>query len=312
MTLQNGKASFETDEGHANQSGYPLLLKAFTSASKLDIPLYKKYLLEAAAYKDELGKHFCEFLTSNGNGNGMGFSHCDASFAKKESGGLLFKAISHIKLIYEDDDPIYYPRYMHKMLVDSEYHQETIEKLENGYYEGLDLSEAAEYFEMALDKYGDNAYVLFLTGVCFLESIEIEQKDKGEQLVSEAAEMGCADAQYYYAHNILNTDPDELDDEEKEKVAMLYKEAASHGHADAQYEYAKCLEEGFGVEQNISESATWMFEAAENGSEEARAVIGFTFLWESEDESSPSCHDNLAIAHAMFLDYWAQTVEEDL
>lgn len=93
----------------------------------------------------------------------------------------------------------------------------------------------------------------------------------------QAAEQGDAQAQYdlAYLYYKSGTDPEITGVMRSERLAAhWYREAAMQGHPSAQYNMAVLHLQGHGVERDPVVAYAWLLQAAANGHEGSKELIG--------------------------------------
>ena len=135
------------------------------------------------------------------------------------------------------------------------------------YQEGIgveqDYSLAIEYYTKAANSYHPSA--LFNLGRLHQFGLGVPVNiSKAHDLYLLAAERGHVMCQFLVAQNLLNTEPEEIEENPVEAVRWLNK-AAEAGFTEAEAVLGFCLMAGKGTEKNISAAKTWSRLAAEKG-----------------------------------------------
>lgn len=107
-------------------------------------------------------------------------------------------------------------------------------------------------------------------GVRYLYGDGVEKDwDTAEDYLSQSAQHGFAEAQYYlgelYADIFENLSDREDAGEYLKLCAQWYEKAAEQGHVKAQYETGMCYYHGEGVEKNEEKARYWLKKSADNG-----------------------------------------------
>lgn len=165
-------------------------------------------------------------------------------------------------------------------------------KLMRDYPEQEDIVDALACFDEAA-KLGDS-YAEYYAGTMYMDGIGTEPDyEKGLNLIKEAAEKGCTNAQYEYGYRryMNNTDDDFQEDS---KAFEWMEKAARRGHCDAQYHCGMMYLNGEGKEVDEEKGKAWMERAAANGHGKAKVNLDYldSVKIGTEESLDRDCHAN--------------------
>jgi TPR repeat protein len=117
---------------------------------------------------------------------------------------------------------------------------------------------------------------LFKLGKRYVKGEDVPQdKNKGIQLIRDAAEQGYAEAQCFIGacYSVGNG----VKEDKAEGVKWFHK-AAKQGYAKAQSALGACYGTGNGVEKDKAEAVKWYRKAAEQGNAEGQFGLGLCYF----------------------------------
>ncbi|MDX1487059.1 MAG: tetratricopeptide repeat protein, partial [Acidiferrobacterales bacterium] len=106
------------------------------------------------------------------------------------------------------------------------------------------------------------------------EALEVEDLERGHELLRLLAEQGHVDAQFMLG--IIYSSGVGLP-EDMGRAAHWYRQAAEQGHVDAQYNLGVAYSMGSGVVADSMQAASWYEKAAYQGSTDAQFNLGLLY-----------------------------------
>lgn len=112
------------------------------------------------------------------------------------------------------------------------------------------------------------------------EGYDIQNMDEEElkevlfETITEAAQDGDSNAQFYLGLVYFNGDNDLNVEQNYKKAIKWLSRAGRRGHVEAQWLLGSCYLSGVGVNQDVEEAVEWLTMAAEQGNPDAQTALG--------------------------------------